>query len=66
MLLQPPWNLALFFGLYSAFFVMLAQSTFAVSVIGQILMGTVYVFTKQVPPSLAHLFSQSTSRLLSL
>lgn len=47
LLLQPPWNLPLFFLLYGGFFLMLAQPVFAVSVIGQVLMGTCYVFTKQ-------------------
>lgn len=47
LLLQPPWNLALFFVSYAATFSMLAQPVFAVSVIGQVVMGTVYVFGKQ-------------------
>jgi hypothetical protein len=46
--LQPPWNLALFFALYAVTFLMLAQPTFAVSVVGQVFMGTIYVFNRQV------------------
>jgi len=47
LLLQPPWNLGAFFGLYAATFVMLAQPIFALSVAGQVVMGTIYVFNKQ-------------------
>lgn len=47
LLLQPPWNLVVFFGLYAATFVMLAQPVFALSVSGQVVMGTIYVFNKQ-------------------
>ena len=46
-ILQPPWNLGVFFAAYAATFAMLAQPAFVVSVIGQVLMGTVYVFNKQ-------------------
>lgn len=46
-LLHPPWNLGIFFALYAATFSMLAQPVFAVSVLGQIIMGTIYVFNKQ-------------------
>jgi len=47
LLLQPPFNLGIYFGLYGVFFLMLAQSTFAVAVTGQVLMGSVYVFLRQ-------------------
>lgn len=46
-LLQPPWNLAIFFAMYAATFTMLASSIFTVSVLGQVFMGTIYVFNKQ-------------------
>ena len=41
--LAPPWNLSLLFGLYCGCFVLLAQPTFALSVTGQVTMGTVFV-----------------------
>ncbi len=41
LLLRPPWNLGLFFGAYSVTFWMLAQPAFGLSVLGQVLMGTV-------------------------
>ena len=41
VLMQPPWNIVLFFALYCATFTMLAQPVFALSVIGQIIMGTI-------------------------
>eukprot|EP00747_Dinoflagellata_sp_TGD_P214991 gnl/TRDRNA2_/TRDRNA2_87768_c0_seq1.p1 gnl/TRDRNA2_/TRDRNA2_87768_c0~~gnl/TRDRNA2_/TRDRNA2_87768_c0_seq1.p1 ORF type:complete len:484 (-),score=74.43 gnl/TRDRNA2_/TRDRNA2_87768_c0_seq1:19-1470(-) len=47
ILLQPPWNLGIFFLLYTVFFLMFVQSTFAVSVAGQICMGTVFVLMRQ-------------------
>ena len=47
LLLQPPWNVCLFFLLYAVTFTMLAQPIFAVSVLGQVLMGSLYVFNKQ-------------------
>ena len=47
VLLQPPFNIALFFTLYGVCFLMLSQPTFALSVLGQVAMGTVYVFNKQ-------------------
>ena len=40
LFLQPPWNLGIFFALYTLFFLLLVQKTFAVSVIGQVAMGT--------------------------
>jgi len=46
-MLFPPFNISIFFALYSLTFWMLAQPTFMVSVLGQIFMGTVYVFNKQ-------------------
>ena len=36
IILQPPWNIALFFFLYMLTFVMLAQPIFALSVLGQV------------------------------
>ena len=47
VLLRPPYNLVLFFFGFAATFWMLAQPTFALSVVGQVAMGTVYVFNKQ-------------------
>ena len=47
LLLHPPWNIGFFFGLYALTFALLAQPIFAVSVVAQIFMGTVYVFNKQ-------------------
>ena len=47
MLFQPPFNIGLFFASYAGTFAMLASPLFAVSVLGQVLMGTVYVFNKQ-------------------
>ena len=47
LVLQPPWNLCAFFVAFAATFLMLAQPTFAVSVLGQVAMGTVFVFARQ-------------------
>ena len=41
LLLHPPWNIGVFFGLYSLTFALLAQPTFAVSVTAQVFVGTV-------------------------
>ena len=46
-LLRLPWSLGLFFVAYAATFAMLAQPSFGVSVLGQVLMGSVYVFARQ-------------------
>lgn len=43
LLLQPPWNIAIFFALYAACFMLLVQDTFGVSVVGQVCMGTLFV-----------------------
>ena len=42
-----PWNVGVFFVLYAAFFIMLVQPAFGVSVAGQVCMGTVFVLTRQ-------------------
>ena len=63
LLLQPPWNLALFFLSYAATFSMLAQPTFAVSVVGQIFMGTIYVFNKQAVQECYVVLSHESLRL---
>jgi hypothetical protein len=47
MLLQPPWNLGIFFALYTAFFLLLVQPAFGASVAGQVCMGTVFVLVRQ-------------------
>ena len=47
LLLQPPWNIGIFFALYALFFMLLVQPAFGVSVVGQVCMGTVFVLTKQ-------------------
>lgn len=47
LVLQPPWNLIVFFLAFSVTFAMLAQPIFVVSVVGQVAMGTVYVFNRQ-------------------
>ena len=57
LFLQPPWNIAIFFALYAVFFMLLVQDTFAVSVVGQVCMGTLFVSVKLVTPLL-------TSRLI--
>ncbi len=43
LLLQPPWNIAIFFALYALCFMLLVQDRFAVSVVGQVCMGTLFV-----------------------
>jgi hypothetical protein len=63
LLLQPPWNLVLFFLSYSVTFFMLAQPVFAVSVIGQVVMGTVYVFGKQAVQECYVVLSHESLRL---
>jgi hypothetical protein len=53
--LAPPWNLSLLFGLYCGCFILLAQPTFALSVTGQVTMGTVFVRQLVLElPSTAH------------
>ena len=55
MLLQPPWNIAIFFLLYALCFMLLVQDTFTVSVVGQVCMGTLFV--RADPASLSLSFS---------
>ena len=52
MLLQPPWNIAIFFLLYALCFMLLVQDTFTVSVVGQVCMGTLFVraYPRSPPP----------------
>ena len=51
MLLQPPWNIAIFFLLYALCFMLLVQDTFTVSVVGQVCMGTLFVRADPLLPS---------------
>lgn len=44
---QAPWNLGIFFALYTAFFLLLVQPAFGASVAGQVCMGTIFVLIRQ-------------------
>eukprot|EP00928_Gymnodinium_smaydae_P044912 TRINITY_DN29980_c0_g1_i1.p1 TRINITY_DN29980_c0_g1~~TRINITY_DN29980_c0_g1_i1.p1 ORF type:complete len:524 (+),score=34.92 TRINITY_DN29980_c0_g1_i1:210-1781(+) len=57
--LRPPYSIALLLGCHGVLLVMLAQPQFTISLLGQILMGTVYVFGEQGLQEMLLVYSHS-------
>ena len=62
-LLMPPFNIAFFLFCHGILMIMLAQPHFVVAIIGQILMGTVYVFFEQSLQEMILVYSGSSREL---
>lgn len=62
-LFKAPFNISLLLVSHCALMVMLAQPTFVFAVVGQILMGTVFVFGEQVVQEMLVLYSFGSSDL---
>ena len=62
-LLRPPLGVALLLFCHAGLMVMLAQPHFAIALIGQVLMGTVYVFAEQFLQELLLVYSFGEHRL---